>query len=167
MKWRFKRIDADGNEPEFVPLSREELHEIKSDFVPMVPTTDRRNEVFGMEPFLTPFAEEIRVRQVAMERVPYIAEYTINELLVTKRDYPDEVARHQRCRLEAMVCTDTTHVDVTFEWDIWARWKRWLRLTRWLPVRKRTVRIDGRVLYPYLKVSLPQNRQHVQFAVRP
>lgn len=170
MKWRLNRIQADGKEPEFVPLSRNELLELKSDApAPMVcPTEPSCNTVFGMEPFLTPFASEMRCRAVEIERVPLINECEVSEALEfseTRTSVPG--SNIQRRQLRTMVCADTTKIEITFEWDIWARWKRLMRVTRWFPVKTRTVRIDGRVLYPYLKVSLPQNRHHVQFAIRP
>lgn len=167
MKWRYKRIESDGCEPEFVPITRDELLEIKSDFVPMIPADPNRDRICGIEPFVTPFAEEMRVRQVELGCVPFVSECSVTEAEISRQLWDDELSLVQRRRLEMMVCADTTHIDVTLEWDIWARWKRWLRLTRWFPVRTRTVRIDGRVLYPYLKVSLPQNRHHVRFAIRP
>jgi hypothetical protein len=167
-KWRYQRMDADGETPKFVPLRRDELLEIKSSCGPMVPASEAtHNEVFGMGVFESPFAEEMRCRQVEMERVPFIAEVSVDETLATWRTFRDDVDCHLRRQLEAHICTDITAIEVTMEWDIWARWKRWLRLTRWFPVKTRTVKIDGRVLYPYLKVSLPQNRHHVRFALRP
>lgn len=170
MKWRVKRMACEGNCPPFVPLTKEEIVEIKSDWQPhsssLVRSNKGRPTIAGMENFETPYAEEIRSR-IVLERMPYVSEIPTEQfaLQLEASQWRDFVMDRQIHGLKAMICADTTHIDVTLEWDIWARWKRWLRLTRWWPVKTRTVRIDGRVLYPYLKVSLPQNRHHVKFAI--
>jgi hypothetical protein len=170
MDWGHRRVESSGSEPEFIPLRRDEILTLQSDMPtkPLRETAQDWRQALGMNLFETPFAEEMRCRQVELERVPFITEFEISELAlaVSDRAWLDDATQFQKHRLETLVCSDTTRIEMRFEWDIWARWKRALRLTRWFPIRTRTVTIDGRVLYPYLKVSLPNNRHHVKFAIR-
>lgn len=162
-RWRRKFLEQ-GSDPSFVPLTREEFSVAVSDCRPYTRTerfiVDAPPQLFGIDAFETPYAEEMRQRQIDVP-VCQISE-TVD--IASSDSYLREVIKkNTQHRLTAFICHDTTKLTLTFEWDTLAKFKRKFRLTKWFPVRTRTVTIEGRVLYPYLKVSLPHNKHHVQF----
>jgi len=166
-EWCHARYYKSGEKPERVPLTRAEIQEITSDlpYQCFEPTPEQGRRFMGVDVFETPYAEEIRARTINLDMQP-IRESAEIDLTFTKEEWSNDITDRICRRITTQVATDTTKVSVTLEWDAWAGFKRALRITRWFPIKKRTVEIDGRVLYPYLKVSLPTNRHHVQFAVR-
>lgn len=162
-----------GEEPAFMPLSREELFVIENpvdihEIGLFTGSPHRRPAVFNLDTFDSPFAPEMRDMQVRMpiEEVcvaDRVSEVTLNVKLETHRD---PMLNEMHRRLVAYVCKDTTNLSVSFEFDPWAKFKLALRLTRWFPIRRKRVDISGRVLYPYLNITFPMNRHHVTFAVR-
>lgn len=159
-RWRHTFL-MQGADPAFVPLTREEFSVAVSDCPYYTRTESFRvgapPKLFDVDVFLSPFAEEIRQRQIDL---PVLQLSETARITDGYMDTHDKALRH---RLHAFICHDTTKLILTFEWDCWANFKRKFRLTKWFPVRTRTVTIEGRVLYPYLKVSLPHNKHHVQF----
>lgn len=162
-----------GDKPAFIPLTAEELgiiryppdpNEVGYYTGPLL----RCPVLFGTDVFESPFGLQMRDRQVKMpvEQV-CINDKTSIGLNLTVDTHKDEQMNVLYRRLSAHICKDTTKLSVTFEWDMFASFKRALRITRWFPIKKRTVEIDGRVLYPYLNITFPINRHHVTFAVRP
>lgn len=154
-----------AREPAFIPLTREEFQIISTDCGPCTRTerfmVDVSPTVFGIDTFETPFAEDMRHRQIDIPVIQIAEGHNISNFaeVVSKDASRDYLHR----RLIAHICHDTTEIKLTFEWDILAKFKRKFRLTKWWPVKTRTVILEGRVLYPYLKVSLPRNKHHAQF----
>lgn len=163
-RWRNK-IWAQGEQPAFVPLSREEFTVTAWDSCPYTQTerfiANVPPKIFGIDTFETPFADEMRARQIdiPVTQVDESAEFSEYEEILSQ-DYNRRLVRY---RLRAHICHDTTEIKLTFEWDVLAKFKRKFRLTKWFPIKTRTATIEGRVLYPYLKVTLPHNKHHVQF----
>lgn len=158
-----------GDEPAFIPLTREEIEILKDRYVGDEKgyfIGDISPKMFGLEAQETSYAVLQRQRMLTMpvtrlaevDRVDLSFEYV--------RDVDHECARYLHRRMVARICTDTTQLLIRLEWDILAKFKRALRITKWFPVKWRTVAIQGTVLYPYLNVTLPHNRHVVQFAVR-
>lgn len=151
------------HEPAFLPLTREEVREVTRDAVFYTPPGEvfdhsSPTKIYGMPVHETCFAEEQRARQLT---VPFLH---LEETSSLSLEYSvRECVERMRLHLSQRICAETTTLRVTFEWDPWASVKRALRLTRWFPVSTRTALIDGRVLYPYLKVGLPHNRHYTQF----
>lgn len=163
-RWRHKFLEQ-MKDPAFVPLTREEFDVIVSGFPPYTRTerfiVDSPPKLFGIDVFSTPFAEGMRQRQIDLPVTQISEGHNISNWAETvnkeaSRDYLNR-------RLTAHICHDTSMLSLTFEWDSLAKIKRKFRLTKWFPVRTRTVKIEGRVLYPYLKISLPHNRHRVTF----
>lgn len=172
-RWQMVFHRNTGEIPKFMPMSAEELDIIRFPPDPeqvgyYTGPIERSPVLFGVDVFESPFGPEMRTRQVKMPLEQLcISDKTsigLNPTIDTHRDLQLNILYR---RLSAHVCKDTTKVSVTFEFDPWATFKRKLRLTRWFPVKKRTIEIDGRVLYPYLNITFPLNRHHVTFAVRP
>lgn len=168
INWSHRMTSKTGTKPEMVPLTRDEMMEVVTSAPQLYPNlSDRgKDEVYGMSPFFTPYASEMRERSVDFPFVRIEESATIVNEAFQIRDIKDELTDTIHRRLTAYICHDDTEIKVTFKFDPWQKWKEKLRLTRWFPVKTRTIVIDGRVLYPYLKVQLPSNRHHVRFAVR-
>lgn len=160
----FRSRNLNPHLPAFLPLTAEEVHEVKRNaifyspydaFDPGAPPS-----IYGMPVHETPFAVEQRDRQLT---VPFLR---LEESKSISGDFRYwECVEHMRMHIVKRVCAETTALKLTFEWDCWAGFKRALRIVRWFPIRTRTVLVDGRVLYPYLKVGLPHNRHSVQFKI--
>lgn len=171
--WRCKFLKK-GEDPKFIPMTRDEFQIISTDFGSYTQTERFRStcepcvaavigqKLFGYDVFDSPFAIEMRARQidVPLTRIAESTDVSYYHEYVTSND-PDK-CRIKR-RLIATLCHDTTNITLTFEWDCFTKFKRTLRITKWFPIKTRTATIEGRVLYPYLKVSLPHNKHHVQF----
>lgn len=154
-----------GDKPAFIPISKVEQLEVAKDAMfCSYPLPPESNQVLGIDTFDTPFAQPMRTRQIDMPlmRVSECADALYHNAEVSK-----EMVRGMFYRLNAKIVSDTSALDVTFEFDPWVKVKRFLRITKWFPVKQRTVTLDCRVLYPYIKVALPHNKHHVQFYVRP
>lgn len=123
---------------------------------------DAPPKIFDIDVFETPFGMDMRHRQidVPVTRIVESTDVSYYHECVTNDD-PDKCRIHRR--LIAHICHDTTEIKLTFEWDCFAKFKRALRITKWWPVKTRTAVIEGRVLYPYLKISLPHNKHHASF----
>lgn len=161
--WLRNRTRKEGKNPDFIPISREEMDIVmrSEQFVYEKPRNDMNNAIFGTDAFMTPFAEPMRKRQVELLELCKAVEAADPRFI-----HEEYIAQDLHRQLRAFVCTDTTNIEVTFDFDPWQRWKQRLRLTRWLPIKRKTIKIDGRVLYPYLNIRLPHNRHHVQFVCR-
>lgn len=161
-RWRHKFLEQ-MKDPAFVPLTREEFDVVVSSSPPYTRTerfiVDSPPKLFGIDVFSTPFAESMRQRQVDIP-VAQVSE-TVN--VATGSWCSETIQDYVQKRLTAYICHDTTSLKLTFEWDPLAAFKRKLRITKWFPIKTRTVTIDARVLYPYLKLSLPHNRHRVKF----
>lgn len=156
-----------GEKPSFIPITRTEKVELMSqaDMVYTVVKPDT-NQILGIDAFETPFASAMRIRQLDMS-LSRIAECAAGEALFHNSEITQRTLVNGMFRiLEAKVVSDVSALNVSFEWDPFARIKRLLRITKWFPVKQRTVTIDCRVLYPYIKVQLPHNRHHVQFSTK-
>ena len=169
-RWINGRYARIGHPPAFVPISRSEMCEIQTDapiyqFTPK-PESENRVEIAGVKGFITEYAAEMRVRTIDLQVEPFTELSKFDDSLCIYEDRRDKFDGMMLRSFKTSICTDTTKIRVTIEWDILAWLKRKLRVTRWFPVNMRTIENDGRVLYPYLKISLPTNRHHVQFQVR-
>lgn len=148
-------------DPAFLPLTREEVEEVKRNAVFYTPPGNsfdpgKPDTIYGMPLHLTHYAVEQRARQLT---VPFLhLQEVVTPEIVTRFDHECWVTK-----FTARICAETTSLKVCFEWDRWASVKRFLRITKWFPIQTRTVLIDGRVLYPFLKVGLPHNRHYTQF----
>lgn len=152
-------------EPAFLPLTREEVSETKRNAIFYTPPGEHfdpgaTTKIYGMPLHETAYAVEQRARQLT---VPFLH---LQETSGLSLEYSvRECIEKMRYHVSTRVCAETTSLKVCFEWDRWASVKRFLRITRWFPVSTRTVLIDGRVLYPFLKVGLPHNRHYTQFRI--
>lgn len=161
------KMQCDNREPAFVPLSRDEIVSIYSSADAYVKADPRptRDRVMGIDVFTTPFAEEMRQRQVEMSMIQLAESVEIDTTAFRMESHQNHITGNMIRRLSARICCDTTKIMVTMEWDSIAWLKRKTGLSKWWKVKQRTVEIEGRVLYPYLKLSLPANRHHVTFAL--
>lgn len=121
---------------------------------------------------LTPQPIKSHYGELAKIRLPvreYIAEIPIDEFPqnMSQHTYMDVLSRQAKLRLHALVCQETTQLELVLECDPWAIIKRKLHLTRWFPIKTITRVIDGKVLYPYLSIAIPKNAHYVQFNVNP
>lgn len=160
--WIYSR-KKQGMEPKIVPVTREEILDIRTDVLHNLPTKEwfKPAQIHGVEAWQTPYAPEIRHRTADLENFTFISEQTIDELSIITESRTDVVYGRMVQRLKVDLIQDTTQIDITLEWDHWAKVKKWLKLKP----KTKTVRIDGKVLYPYLKVQLPNNRHNVRFYI--
>jgi hypothetical protein len=57
--WYHRRVEADGNEPEFLPLRRDEMLDIKSNAIMRpIAASEHSSRVFGFPVFETAYSEE-------------------------------------------------------------------------------------------------------------
>lgn len=158
-----------NQDPATVPISRPEMMEIITDFHPRMRQTGYgRNQIFGIDTEETPWAEEMRqnILDFGVER--FALDQRIDERQFRIQEHMDHVRLQMIKRLTAYILTDITHLDVSFDWDRLAWLKRkvsWIG-RKW-PVKRKTVRIEGKVLYPYLKIQAPADTHRVRFAIRP
>lgn len=152
-------------QPAFLPVTVEEAEEVKRNAVFYTPSCDTFDpgaptKIYGMPLHQTHYAVEQRARQLT---VPFLH---LGETSGLSLEYSvRECVERMRLHFNARVCAETTQLKATFEWDRWASVKRFLRIVKWFPIKTRTVLIDGRVLYPFLKVGLPHNRHYTQFKI--
>lgn len=158
-----------GVKPKSIPISKAEINEIISDCPPYVCELERnRNQIYGIDVEVSPWAEMTRqkIPEIGVERLSM--DQRIDESRFRISEYKSEYTSHLVRRLTAEILADVTHLDVSFDWDYLAWIKRkvgWIG-RKW-PVKQKTVRIEGKVLYPYLKIQAPADTHRVRFALRP
>lgn len=163
-EWIVKFRMKHGEDPKVIHVTANECDEVANDAICYVPIRDNpHTRLFGIEADVKLWAESVRERQlkVGMCRME-------ESLFVPKDDWsfrtiPDMLRDRLAMQMEVKLLQDVTELTVTLECDAWATWKRALRLVKWFPIRTRQVKIQGQVLYPYLKVQLPFNRHTVKF----
>lgn len=121
-------------------------------------------QVAGMDIEKTDFAECIRASRIQMPIIRLTESVEFDPHLEAIAGQPEIFGRLFR-RLDAFVLGENSKLEFQIEADPWSKVKRWLRLTRWFPVLKVTVHVDCKVLYPFIKVTLPHNRHTVKFSV--
>lgn len=169
-KFVFSVLERSGDKPEFIPVTVDEMVDVATHSVTNFPVVSpsQCNQVIGVDAFITPFAEPMRNRQVSMP-LTRISEHASIDCLYQNLEHSSErnyITNSIVHRLTASIVSDVSALKVNFEWDCFSWLKRTLRVTRWFPIKSKTVMIDCRVLYPYIKVTLPHNRHHVAFKIR-
>lgn len=162
-RWIYSFRAEHGEQPAFLPITVEELgdviHEAAANLVIPISPYDGPPSIYGIPYQENPFAVNLRERQV---QIPFMRFEEVEKFDVRYEPSLEQMEE----RFRARICTHTTKLRVTFEWDVLARLKRALRITRWFPVKKRAALIDGRTLYPFLRIDFPHNRHYAQFQVR-
>ncbi len=156
-----------GENLHHIPLSYDEILEIErtSQTLDVVMMQDYKT-LFGLPVVVTPYAEQIRTRQIELPRAVYVQETACSEDCYRESNFLDNVRHDMRMRIERAVCADTTEITLTHEWDPLAWWKRKLHLTRWFPINQKTVVLDCKILYPHINVRLPFNNHTVKIAIK-
>jgi hypothetical protein len=164
-----------GERPKHIPISDIEMDKLFTEHPCLRPWEEgnSQGEIYGSSMWKTPYSREIRTKAcepVNLSMSRYIEEVKTTEQMMENLNL-EVIKEHLKYAIIANVATDTTEVkiELEFECDPWAKIKSKLRLTKWFPVKKvkKTVVIDGRVLYPYLNVQFPQNRHTVKLFPRP
>lgn len=168
IKWVHQYQYKLGNKPKVIPISEPEAMEIFSDYSTYVDISRGKKQFYGIDAEISPWAEMTRARilEIGMERLSM--EQRVDESRFRVSEYNSEYNRHLVRQLTTEILTDVTHLDVSFDWDRFAWLKRkvgWIG-RRW-PVKRKTVRIEGKVLYPYLKIQAPADTHRVRFLVQP
>ena len=160
-----------GEPPKDIPITKAEKLDITSDsFTRMTcAIAPKRDELFGVETDLSPFADSIRQRRLEIYVGQCLCEYSFEDILKGNLEFisferPD-ITRQVR-QLKLRVLTDHTVVRITLECDPFAWLKRMLHITKWFPVKQITRDINCEVLYPLCKVTLPHNKHTVHFSAR-
>jgi len=80
-------------------------------------------------------------------------------------EYQDYISGKLKTELFYRLYADDTVISHTFECDPWKWIKEKLHLTKWFPVKFKTIKIDGKVLYPKLNIKFPHNTHAVKFKI--
>jgi hypothetical protein len=162
LKFRNKFWSLAGENPVVCPWTREEKSEVASEMVQSYvrPSKQDGDHYYGMEMYATPYAQQIRQRII--EQSVYSPMMDRENVYSFESSEKLTEARHLQHKLSAIIATDVSHVRVTVECDPWARIKRALRLTKYFPIKQQSFVIEGKILYPHLKVNFPAARHHVK-----
>lgn len=158
-----------GKHPKVIPISAPERMDIVSDYLPYIHNLDYgKDQLLGIDIETFPWAELTRQRilDIGIERLSL--DQKMDQSKFTFSQYNNEWNSNLIKRLTTEILTDVTHLDVSFDWDRLAWLKRkvkWIGY-RWA-VKRKTVRIEGKVLYPYLKIQAPADTHRVRFIVQP
>jgi hypothetical protein len=158
-----------GEDAKVICCTKQELNELYSTLPPacFAVRNDQRFDYFAdTEVETTHYAEQMRLRTITIPFAPLQRECRVSEfaMRVEPYQYRDYAKNELVMGIRAHVLCETTHVEVTHEWDYFAWLKRLLRVTKRFPIKSKKVKIDGRVIYPYLKVSLPGDKHVVKLS---
>lgn len=149
--------------PKFISISRDEQTQLHKEVnLPYSPPPSELCRFMDSELEITPYAPEMRQRRLELERACSYMTEIAGKSCLTKQNRQMVIDNMGRT-LEAYILKDTTFLLVDVEHDPWAWFKRKLRLTRWLPIKTKIIRLEGKVLYPWLNIQLPLNRHTVKF----
>lgn len=159
-----------GQEIGFIPVTRADVIAVASEGTLERPKfgEPKPNKIFGLEVWKTEYAlaimERIKTIDLPVCRYSEAATLDLSNCQISKHE--DLVIGQLRYQMEHHICADDTHLIVTFECDPWAALKkRWKWFGRRWPVKQTHVKVDGKVLYPYLNVTFPLNRHTVKWRV--
>ena len=122
-------------------------------------------EVYGSQVWESPYADLQRIKTLTFSTMTLQVERITKagcDCLLEKAVISD-MKNEMRYLLRGHVLSDTTSLTLKLEWDSMAGLKRLLHVTKWFPVKHKEYTIQGRVLYPFLKVQLPNHVHTVQF----
>lgn len=169
VKWIQEYEIKFGRRPKMVPISAPEILEISDDSFPQVrDLACSGNQICGIDTETSYWAEMTRqkILEIGVERLSIEQRIDENRFNIEQSRNPVSGFLHRR--LTAEILTDVTHLDVSFDWDRLAWLKRKVEwIGRKWPVKRKTVRIEGKVLYPYLKIQAPADTHRVRFLVQP
>ena len=164
--------------PMYIPLTPEELNEVEKSQLPLIHmdnTTDTGIKINNIKVKTSDLAVEKREYQThSLKRVNYtiLSEESagdmgdwINEEFINCTNYYDSVKHRLIANLKYQIYSDDTEIPFTFECDPWKWWKEKLHITKWIPIKQKTIRIEGRVLYPKLNIQFPHNTHTVKFKI--
>ena len=155
-------LNQHGEKPSVLPISGDELNSLHcyAEYPLQNPMLSQPSvgavAFMGIPTYETPYADVMREKRIALP---------VTSLSVTGEESELAVSLSIR-RLTAYLATNDTVVEVTHEWDLWAFWKRLFRITKWFPVKTRTFKVDGKVIYPKLNLPLPHEPHIVKLKVR-
>ena len=162
--WVYDYTGLNGKGPDRIVVTRDEIDDLQRDC--SIPCKEQENSILGIPFDESHYAKEIRARQIEipMMRIAEVEKFDpMYSMEFTRGDHPfGTVSR----RAMANVLGETTHIMISVESDCLSWLKRLLGLAKWWPIKNRTVSVDGRVLYPFLKIQLPHNRHSVRFMIR-
>lgn len=128
----------------------------------------KNGELYGIPYYISHYGEEKREYQ---EKSLKSCNFTMlkevdRDYLLPKFDYIFNDLKNQfQLELKAQLLTDDTEISHTFECDPWKWIKEKLHITKWFPIKTKTIKIDGRVLYPKLNIQFPHNTHTVKFKI--
>lgn len=157
-----------GQEIGFIPLSRVEMADIQREATHCSRVhTEETLQIFGHNTWDTPYGDEIRDRcnSIDLPVILFEESATVDKAAYRFTETFDAQG-YLRARLDRHIATDDTEISVEVYCDPWRAIKeRFKWISRRWPVRTQTVKIDGRVLYPYLTVQFPYNRHTVKWRI--
>ncbi len=148
--------------PQFIPISVKEIADLSGDIryqVLVSPSKSDGMKLMGEDAFVTPFAEQMRARQVSMPitRIHETAEFNPT---LTASELSNPMGFGMLKRLSAHILSNTSEVMFEAEFDPWARVKRLFGVAP----KKRRFAVRATVLYPHIPVTLPHNRHVVKMS---
>ena len=81
------------------------------------------------------------------------------------REWQDIIKDRLKTEWFYRIYADDTEISHTFECDSWKWLKEKLHVTKWFPIKTKTIKIDGKVLYPKLNIQFPHNTHTVKFKI--
>jgi len=163
-----------GMVPTLLPVTREERVELNaSEHTMRFPVAGKQQVTFwGINPTESHYADLARYKIISLPVEQFMVSCAVDELAMTSEAHRLSVTNQLMETVAAHVLADSTSLSVPIECDAWAWLKRWLTGNSLIPlwfrarvpdVKVVTFLIDGRVLYPHLKVQLPHLRHVVKF----
>lgn len=148
-------------------LSKEESRDITKDNNWAIRDSlrqDKSPELFGTPVTYNDLAAKIREKQLEM-----LITRAAFDILPEKTDFGVEMRceldlTKTRYFLESKICSNTQTVAVEVVADAFESLKlRWPKIQKWWPLKKKSVALEAKVLYPYLDIRLPFNTHFVKF----
>ena len=157
-----------GSEPTVVAITRAEQLELYRSRVQCFNASRPMVSFYDHELFVSEYAQEMRKVQLQIAPVQSSLTTHLECEYATSQEFAYQtLTRH----LRSFVLTDTTSLSVVIECDPFSKLKR--KLSKWFPSlagklkpTTKTFIIDGRILYPHLKVQMPNNPHTVKLALR-
>jgi hypothetical protein len=154
--------------PKYIPLTRNEMQELIDNNTTQYNHIDAKiNNISVVE---SAFAVEKRAYQEKSLKAYNFTILEENDLYphdidMEIREYQDHITEKLKTELFYRIYTDDTELSHTFECDPLKWLKEKLHITNWFPVKTKTIKIDGKVLYPKLNIPFPHNTHTVKFKI--